>query len=75
MDAFSACLRNQFPTKAVELLEQGRAVFWGQLTRLRSPLDDIIESGPQGKALAEEYTRLTLLVRNILSSPGPDQHD
>ena len=75
VDAFSACLRNESPTKAVELLEQGRAVFWAQLTRLRSPLNDIIVSGPQGKVLADEFIRLTSLVRETLSSPSPDQHD
>ena len=75
VDAFSACLRNQSPTKAVELLEQGRAVFWSQLTRLRSPLDNVMESRPQGKGLADEFTRLTSLVQNALNSPGPDQHD
>ncbi|KAF8431089.1 CHAT domain-containing protein [Boletus edulis BED1] len=35
VDAFSACLRNHSLPKAVELLEQGRGVFWSQLTRLR----------------------------------------
>jgi hypothetical protein len=39
VDAFSACLRYGHPANAVELLEQGRGVFWGQLIRLRSPLD------------------------------------
>ena len=73
--AFSACLRSRSLTKAVALLEQGRAVFWNRLTRLRSPLDNVIESGPQGKVLADEFTHLTSLVRNTLNSPGPDQHD
>ena len=74
-DAFSAGLRNQSPTKAVELLEQGRGVFWRQLARLRSPLDDVIASGPEGKVLADEFIRLTSLIRITLHSPGPDQHD
>ena len=74
-DAFSACLRNRSLTLAVELLEQGRGVFWSQLTRLRSPLDDVIASGPAGKALADEFTRLTSLIRNALDLPGADQHD
>ena len=34
VDAFSACRHNQFPAKAVELLEQGWAVSW-KLSRLR----------------------------------------
>ena len=48
VDAFSACLRNADPARAVGLLEQGRGVFWNQLTRLRSPLDDVRASGPAG---------------------------
>ena len=75
VDAFSACLRNHSPTKAVELLEQGRGVFWSQLTRLRSPLDDVIASGPAGKVSADEFTHLTSLIRNSLDSPGAGQHD
>ena len=75
VDAFSACLRNHSPTNAVELLEQGRGVFWTQLTRLRSPLDDVTASGSEGKTLADEFTRLTSHIRDALDSPGTDQHD
>ena len=74
-DAFSACLRKRVLARAVELLEQGRGVFWSQLTRLRSPLDDVIASGPAGRTLANEFTRLALLIRNVLNSPGADQHE
>ena len=31
VDAFSACLRRLAPARAVELLKQGRGVFWNQL--------------------------------------------
>ncbi|KAH0838884.1 hypothetical protein J3R83DRAFT_7311 [Lanmaoa asiatica] len=75
VDAFSACLRHNFPISAVELLEQGRGVFWSQLARLRSPLDDVIASGPAGKKLADHFIQLAKLIRNALDSPGPDQHD
>ena len=75
VDAFSACLRNHSPIKAVELLEQGRGVFWSQLARLRSPLEDVITSGSAGKVLADEFTRLTSLIRIALHSPCADQHD
>ena len=74
-DAFSACLRNSSSTIAIELLEQGRGIFWSQLTRLRSPLDDVIASGRAGKMLADEFKRLTSLIRAVLDSPSPDQHD
>jgi CHAT domain-containing protein/tetratricopeptide (TPR) repeat protein len=75
VDAFSACLRNRVPAHAVELLEQGRGVFWSQLTRLSSPLHDVGVSSPAGELLAEEFTRLALLIRNALDSPGADQHE
>ena len=75
MDTFSACLRNCSPKNAVELLEQGRGVFWSQLTRLRSPLDDVIASGQAGEMLADEFTRHALLVQTALGSPGAGQHD
>ena len=75
VDAFSACLRKGAPTRAVELLEQGRGVFWSQLTRLHSPLDDVIATGPTGKTLADEFTRLASLIRNTLHSAGTDQHE
>ncbi|KAF8436034.1 CHAT domain-containing protein, partial [Boletus edulis BED1] len=75
VNAFSACLRNHSPAKAVELLEQGRCIFWSQLTRLRSPLDDIIATGIEGKALADEFTRLASRIRNAFDSPGTDQHE
>ena len=74
VDAFSACLRNHAPARAVELLEQGRGVFWSQLTRLHSPLDHVVVSSP-GKTLADEFMRLALLIRNWLNSPGADQHE
>ncbi|KAF8124578.1 CHAT domain-containing protein [Boletus edulis] len=75
VDAFSACLRNHSLPKAVELLEQGRGVFWSQLTRLRSPLDDVIVSGMAGKGLADEFIRLTSLIRNTFDSRRADQRE
>ena len=75
VNAFSASLHKRAPARAVELLEQGRGVFWSQLTRLRSPLDDLIGSGPAGEILADEFTQLALLIRNALNSPGADQHE
>ena len=75
VDAFSACLRKRASTRAVELLEQGRGVFWSQLTRLHSPLEDVIASGPTGNTLAGEFTQLASLIRNAVNSPGADQHE
>jgi len=75
VDAFSACLHERAPTRALELLEQGRGVFWTQLTRLHSPLDDLLVSSPVGKMLADDFTRVALLIRSALNSPAPDQHE
>ena len=75
VDAFSACLRNRALARAVELLEQGRGVFWSQLTRLRLPLDDVIVSSAAGKRLADEFSRLTSDIRIALNSSDIDQHD
>ncbi|KAI9567906.1 TPR-like protein [Boletus coccyginus] len=75
MDTFSACLYERAPTRAVEFLEQGRGVFWTQLTCLHSPLDDLIMSGPAGKLLADDYTRVALLIGNALNSPSANQHE
>ena len=75
VDAFSACLRKCSRNNAVELLEQGRGVFWNQLTRLHYPLDNVTASGSAGKSLADEFTRLSLLIRNALNSSGAGQHE
>jgi CHAT domain-containing protein len=75
VDAFSACLRKRAPARAVELLEQGRGVYWSQLTRLHSPLEDVVVSSPTGKKLADEFTRLALLIRSALNSPDAPQHE
>jgi len=45
MDAFSCGVRHNAFKIAVELAEQGRAVFWSQLARFHTPLDEISASG------------------------------
>ncbi|KAF8423165.1 CHAT domain-containing protein [Boletus edulis BED1] len=74
VDAFSACLRRGAYVRAVELLEQGRSVFWSQLSRLRFPLDDVIASGPAGRLLGDEFTQVASLIRITLNSRCADQH-
>ncbi|KAG2139071.1 hypothetical protein DEU56DRAFT_980461 [Suillus clintonianus] len=54
-DAFSCSVRCGALTTAVELVEQGRAVFWTQLARFSTPLDELSVSGDTGAALAEEF--------------------
>ena len=78
VDAFSVCVRKGHLADAVELLEQGRGVFWSQLIRLRSPLDDVIGSGDAGKKLADEFTRLSTSLRHVLDARqlnAESQHD
>ncbi|KAI9571847.1 CHAT domain-containing protein [Boletus coccyginus] len=77
VDAFSACIRYGNPANAVELLEQGRGIFWSQLIRLRSPLDDVIASGGTGKKLADRFTQSAFLFRRVLDGPThtESQHD
>ena len=72
VDAFSAGLRRQYSKKAVELLEQGRGVFW---SLLHSPLNDVAACGPAGRTLVEAFRYLTSAIHNAFDSPGPDQHD
>ena len=43
--------------------------------RLYSPLEDVIASGPTGKTLADEFTRLASLVRDAVNSPSTDEHE
>ncbi|KAG1847938.1 CHAT domain-containing protein [Suillus tomentosus] len=63
-DAFSCSVRRGALTTAVELVEQGRAVFWTQLARFSTSLDELCVSGDAGMVLAEEFKRLSFLLRN-----------
>jgi len=68
MDAFSCSVRNGAFTTAVELVEQGRAVFWTQLARFHTPLEEISASCDIGKALAAEFKELSFHLRNMLEN-------
>ncbi|KAG1787325.1 CHAT domain-containing protein [Suillus plorans] len=72
-DAFSCSVRRGALTTAVELVEQGRAVFWTQLARFNTPLDELSGSGDIGTALAEEFKRLSFCLRNALDQSTRDQ--
>ncbi|KAG1723021.1 CHAT domain-containing protein [Suillus paluster] len=72
-DAFSCCVRCGALTTAVELVEQGRAVFWTHLARFRTPLDELSLSGDTGAAFAEEFRRLSFLLRNTFDQSTEDQ--
>ncbi|KAG1734865.1 CHAT domain-containing protein [Suillus paluster] len=72
-DAFSCSVRHGAMMTAVELVEQGRAVFWTQLARFRTPLDELSASSDTGAALEEEFKRLSFRLRNVFDQSTEDQ--
>ncbi|KAG1840956.1 CHAT domain-containing protein [Suillus tomentosus] len=72
-DAFSCSVRHGALTTAVELVEQGRAVFWTQLARFSTPLDELSVSGDTGAALAEEFRLSSFRLRNAFDQSTEDQ--
>ncbi|KAG1880880.1 TPR-like protein [Suillus subluteus] len=73
VDAFSCSVRHGALTSAVELVEQGRAVFWTQLARLSSPFDGLSLPGDTGGALAEEFKQLSFRLRTAFDQSTEDQ--
>ncbi|KAG1747661.1 CHAT domain-containing protein [Suillus lakei] len=71
MDAFSCGVCHGALTTAVELVEQGRAVFWTQLAHLRTPLDELAASGDTGEALAEEFKQLSFMLDGSTEDQSP----
>ncbi|KAG2118639.1 hypothetical protein DEU56DRAFT_904944 [Suillus clintonianus] len=72
MDAFSCSVRLGAFTTAVELVEQGRAVFWRQLARFRTPLDELSLSGDAGAALADDFKQLSFRIREVFDQSNED---
>jgi len=66
MDAFSCGVRHNSFKTAVELAEQGRAVFWSQLARFHTPLNEISASSDIGKTLAAEFKDISFHLRSML---------
>ncbi|KAJ7475011.1 CHAT domain-containing protein [Mycena latifolia] len=62
-DAASAAIEAQEYSKAVEWLEQGRSVIWGQVLTLRTPVDDLHMVHPK---LAAELVSIS----NLLETSG-----
>ncbi|KAG1822523.1 CHAT domain-containing protein [Suillus subaureus] len=58
---------------AVELVEQGRAVFWTQLARLSSPFDELSLPGDIGGALAQEFKQLSFRLRSAFDQSTEEQ--
>ncbi|KAJ7693183.1 CHAT domain-containing protein [Mycena rosella] len=55
-EAASAAIEAHEYTKAVEWLDQGRSIIWGQVLSLRTPIDDLRKAHPE---LAEELISLS----------------
>ncbi|KAG2037156.1 CHAT domain-containing protein [Suillus americanus] len=72
-DAFSCSVRRGALKTAVELVEQGRAVFWTQLARFSTPLDELSVSGDVDTALAEEFKQLSSCLRNAFDQSTEDK--
>ncbi|KAG1828248.1 hypothetical protein EV424DRAFT_1344956 [Suillus variegatus] len=72
-DAFPCSVRRGALTTAVELVEQGRAVFWTQLARFSTSLDELSVSGDMGTALAEEFKRLNFCLRSVFDKSTEDR--
>ncbi|KAG1842271.1 CHAT domain-containing protein [Suillus subalutaceus] len=62
VDAASCALRSGDVCHAVELLEQGRTIIWTQMTRLRTPLDDLQIHGDHAAALMKKFRDLSSLL-------------
>ncbi|KAG1730929.1 CHAT domain-containing protein [Suillus occidentalis] len=62
VDAASRALRNGDVGRAVELLEQGRAVIWTQITRLRTPLGSLQTRGDHAVTLMQRFRDLSSLL-------------
>ncbi|PPQ95897.1 hypothetical protein CVT26_015584 [Gymnopilus dilepis] len=62
--AAAAALSVNRPSKALEWLEEGRCIIWGQLNQLRTPLDDLRTCDP---VLA---SRLEVLSKQLDNAPG-----
>jgi CHAT domain-containing protein len=73
VDAFSCSIRNGALATAVELVEQGRAVFWTQLARFRTTLDELSVARHTGAALSEEFKQLSFRLRNAFDQSTQDQ--
>ncbi|KAJ7463357.1 TPR-like protein [Mycena latifolia] len=64
-DAASAAIEAQEYSKAVEWLEQGRSVIWGQFLNLRTPVDDLHMLHPE---LAAELISISSLLETSSTS-------
>ncbi|TEB25846.1 hypothetical protein FA13DRAFT_1668463 [Coprinellus micaceus] len=73
LEAAATAFRHGQPDKALEWLEQGRCLVWGQQSRLRTPLAELRDHDP---ILAERVSIISRQLEGASSarSPGPSAH-
>jgi tetratricopeptide (TPR) repeat protein len=69
-EAAAAAVSSSQPGKAVEWLEQGRSIIWGQLLHLRNPVDALKAKFPE---LATEFIRLSIQLESATTRGNDDQ--
>ncbi|KIJ58089.1 hypothetical protein HYDPIDRAFT_34504, partial [Hydnomerulius pinastri MD-312] len=62
VNAASCALRQGDVCRAVELLEQGRALHWAQIARFRTSLDDLRSRDPLAEALVKRFRDLSAML-------------
>ncbi|KIJ60775.1 hypothetical protein HYDPIDRAFT_116834 [Hydnomerulius pinastri MD-312] len=62
VDAASCALRQGNICRAVELLEQGRALYWTQIARFRTSLDDLRSRDPRAEVLVKRFRDLSAML-------------
>ncbi|KIJ60744.1 hypothetical protein HYDPIDRAFT_98065 [Hydnomerulius pinastri MD-312] len=62
VNAASCALRQGDVCRAVELLEQGRALHWAQIARFRTSLDDLRSRDPRAEVLVKRFRDLSAML-------------
>lgn len=73
MDTFSCSVCHDTLTTAVKLMEQGRAVFWTQLTHLPLSLDELSLSSDMGAVPVKELQQVSFHLCSIFDKSTEDQ--
>ena len=70
VNAASCALRHGDVPRAVELVEQGRALLWTQMARFRTPLDELCMQHPSAGTLLKRFRDLS----DMLNQQPADPH-
>ncbi|KIJ58135.1 hypothetical protein HYDPIDRAFT_51268, partial [Hydnomerulius pinastri MD-312] len=69
VNAASCALRQGDVCRAVELLEQGRALHWAQIARFRTSLDDLRSRDPLAEVLVKRFRDLSAMLNRPAQTP------